>query len=162
MTDFTAIESLMRTITHMDFHSRPGPGSLSGWAGHGHGQVSVASARTPAGESILRFHEQGEFTPEGADDRGMPFHNVYRWTFLGDRLALHHERRGADEAVWLFDLVADARHEGLISASPHPCGEDSYRACLTAGEHGFELEWIITGPVKNEHLYYRYEGTRAS
>ncbi|QEL10742.1 DUF6314 family protein [Kushneria phosphatilytica] len=146
----------MRTIASMEFHSRPGPGSHSGWAGRGQGKVDVESTQTPSGEIILRFHEQGRFTADETAGRAIPFNNVYRWTFLEDRLSLHHERRGIEEAVWLFDLIHDEHSSGLISAHPHPCGKDSYHACLKHDEYGLEMEWTIIGPVKNEHLHYRY------
>ncbi|GGX95441.1 hypothetical protein GCM10007160_23780 [Litchfieldella qijiaojingensis] len=107
--------------------------------------------------NIVRFHEQGRFVPEGKA-RAVAFTNVYRWEVESDRLRLFHERRGADQAVWLFDLVVSepGTSTTLVSRDAHVCGDDRYAAHLTLHPDGFDLNWRIEGPRKDEAIYYRY------
>ncbi len=108
-------------------------------------------------DNSLTFLESGRFRPEGAAE-SIAFHNVFRWTPQADTIVLSHERRGIDAAVWLFDLVTADHEQGcdLISREAHLCGNDRYQARLTFMAQGFDLEWTIQGPRKDEHLHYRY------
>ncbi|MGC3873619.1 DUF6314 family protein [Halomonas sp. GXIMD04776] len=148
-----ALRQRLLSTSRVYFGSQPQPGSRSGWAGRGNGTV-VAEAHA---DISLTLTESGRFRLEGAAE-SIAFHNVFRWRFYQDRISLSHERRGPEAAVWLFDLVA-ADHEqscDLISREAHLCGRDRYRARLTFMDQGFDLEWTIQGPRKDEHLHYRY------
>lgn len=103
----------------------------------------------------MRFHERGHFHLCG-QARPVAFSNVYRWEVEHDCLRLFHERRGAEQAVWLFDLVAMASSPALIAHQAHACGNDRYSARLTPCDGGFDLAWRIRGPRKDETLHYRY------
>ncbi|MES1948062.1 hypothetical protein C84B14_11961 [Salinisphaera sp. C84B14] len=148
-TAIIELHSRLADIRRLRFEAEPGPGSHTGWAGHGEAEVAVS-----VDADGLRFHESGQFTP-AATGTALSFRNVYRWVVHDDRIALWHERFGCEAAVWLFDLVAAAPDE-LIAAERHLCGEDRYDARLRLVEHGFELGWSITGPRKDEKLAYRY------
>lgn len=150
MTAIIRIKSLLTTIHRVDFFSYPGAGSHSGWSGQGHGSVQVESQG-----DIVRFFEQGHFQPAGSCQQ-VAFTNVYRWEFAVDRLRLFHERRGTDHAVWLFDLGLDEASGDLLSLDAHLCGADRYLARLTPLIDGFDLQWRITGPRKDETLLYQY------
>ena len=136
-------------LRRLCFTATPGPGSRTGWAGHGEAQ-----AESSADRDGIRLYERGHFTPR-ATGAPIAFQNVYRWVEQADRLSLWHERFGRDAAVWLFDLVAADRNT-LVTAAPHPCGADRYDARLTLTGDGFDLRWSITGPHKDETLAYRY------
>lgn len=136
-------------LRRLSFRSEPGAASRSGWAGCGDGWISVSAD----GDDWLMV-EQLRFWPAGSA-RSLPCRNTYRWQWAGDRLRLYHERFGAGAAVFLFDLVAAGRGR-LVCNSPHPCGKDDYRATLVLTEDGFELDWSISGPRKDEHIHYRY------
>nr|WP_298414698.1 DUF6314 family protein [uncultured Halomonas sp.] len=155
------LKARLSSISSLTFHSRSGTGSTCGWSGEGQGSVVVACH---ADDSVT-FTETGYFqldsrsTDTGtASPRSLPFQNVFRWRPCHDRVDLSHERRGYEAAVWLFDLVAADHEQGcdLISREAHRCGNDRYRARLTFMDQGFDLEWTIQGPRKDEHLYYRY------
>lgn len=153
MTAIIRLAERLTSIRRLDFVSRPGPGSRSGWAGRARGDVRVEVCEEAQGKTI-RFHESGTFLLEGRSTP-VPFGNCYRWAIGDARIALFHERRGADQAVWLFDLIAEGP-ETLVSAEAHLCGADRYRAHLALVEDGFDLSWRIQGPRKDEHLGYRY------
>ncbi|MCI0510612.1 DUF6314 family protein [Chromohalobacter sp.] len=122
------------------------------WSGKGVGTV------TPEAHSGgVRFIEQGHFLPRG-QSRDVAFRNVYRWDLHPERIALYHERRGTEAAVWLFDLIADSAST-LSSHAPHLCGADTYRARLTLEPRGFRLDWHIVGPRKDERLLYHYQSS---
>ncbi|MCG7600293.1 DUF6314 family protein [Halomonas sp. McH1-25] len=118
-------------------------------------------------DSVL-IHESGHFqldappssrsVPVASPPRSIPFRNVFRWRFFEDRASLSHERRGAEAAVWLFDLVAAPAPGAadLITQHPHLCIDDHYQATLTFQPEGIDLIWTITGPRKDEHIHYRY------
>ncbi len=143
----------MLTIQRFYFLSAPEDGSKTDWAGRGEGSVRIEHDG-----DIVRFYESGHFALQSAQpSQTIPFSNVYRWSFFADRVSLHHERRGADAAVWLFDLVtSDNDGDVLISDQAHVCVDDLYAARLTIDSDGFHLDWTITGPRKNERLHYRY------
>ena len=148
-TAIIELHSRLSDIRRLRFQATPGDGSQTGWAGHGEAEVAVS-----LDADGLRFHESGEFTP-AATGAAVAFRNVYRWVTQGDRIALWHERFGAKDAVWLFDLVAAGPGE-LVAAERHVCGDDRYDARLRLVEHGFDLRWSITGPRKDERLAYQY------
>lgn len=111
------------------------------------------------------FLEQGRFQLEG-QPASVNFTNRYRWRVSpdGEALSLSHERRGRDAAVFLFDLIPDLQRgpDHYISREAHLCIDDLYAATLTIVRDednqpcGFDLDWRITGPRKDEHLAYRY------
>ncbi|MDW5378151.1 DUF6314 family protein [Halomonas sp. HP20-15] len=129
------------------------PGSQSGWAGRGNGTVEVETHA----DASLTFTESGRFRLDGAN-ASIAFRNVFRWTPQADAITLSHERRGAEAAVRLFELIPaepDAAAD-WVAREAHQCVADRYRARLTLVETGFDLAWTIEGPRKNERLLYRY------
>ncbi len=140
---------LLPSISRFHFTARAGAKSQTGWNGIGEGRVRAT--RSTGG---VRFFETGSFTLQG-QTQPVPMRNVYRWDGFDDRIALLHERRGPESAVALFDLVADGV-DTLVSASVHQCAADAYSANLTLREDGFDLEWRILGPRKDEHILYHY------
>ncbi|WP_447554919.1 DUF6314 family protein [Vreelandella sp. EE22] len=133
----------------MRFSSTPGPRSLTGWQGAGEGRVEVEAC--PKG---VRFFETGTFTL--ADQTApMSITNVFRWTISEKHVALAHERRGFESAVHLFDLHPLDEYRWL-SREGHQCAADLYTAHLHLLEQGFDLQWRITGPKKDEWLQYCY------
>lgn len=138
-------------LTRLCFEATPGPGSCTGWRGHGEAHVEAVCE-----SDGIRLHEHGRFMP--ADhDRAVTFRNVYCWQWTGDRLSLAHERFGRERPVPLFEL-APAGDDALMCCSAHHCGADRYRARLELVANGFDLVWHIAGPSKDEHLVYRYRG----
>ncbi|QJQ95310.1 hypothetical protein HIO72_08510 [Halomonas sp. PA5] len=133
----------------MEFTSHSGPASQCAWSGQGRGSVTTE----PFADGV-KFHERGHFRPSGSK-REIAFTNTYRWEFVSGGLRLFHERRGAEHAVWLFDLEETPGGDWLARHA-HQCGEDRYTARLTPSATGFELRWRIDGPRKDEHLHYRY------
>lgn len=154
MTAIIRLTQRLPSIRHLTFTSRSGSASGVAWSGQGHGQVEVDSL-----SNAVRFLERGHFLPLG-QSREVAFRNVYRWELQPDRVTLYHERRGAENAVQLFDLVADSATT-LVSESPHLCGADTYQARLSLIEGGFRLEWCIAGPRKDERLVYHYRQSGA-
>jgi len=148
-----ALRRHLLSTSEVYFSSQPGAHSRTGWAGHGEGRVTVT---TDADDSVV-FTENGRFHPAIAPDAPpVSFRNVFRWTFLGDRVGLAHERRGAEAAVRLFDLAPGDTPDIWLSCHDHLCGDDRYRARLVVTPRGFDLRWTIEGPRKDEHLHYRY------
>lgn len=156
MTAIIRLQALLPTIRRLDFTSRSGSGSQCAWSGKGHGSVAVAIDA----DASVRFSETGHFRLDAPESRAVPFRNVFRWRPGSELIALSHERRGADAAVWLFDLIAAPAGENanLVSREVHLCGDDRYRAKLTFIDGGFDLDWTISGPKKDERLHYRYRG----
>ncbi|MFC3291843.1 DUF6314 family protein [Modicisalibacter luteus] len=153
----------LSSLVSVSFRSRSGPHSQCHWSGQGNGQIQVAQAE----DDSLLIHESGHFQldipapsyehrPVASEPRPIPFRNVFRWRFFEDRVSLSHERRGAESAVWLFDLVAAPGATDLISHRPHLCIDDHYLAKLAFEPDGFNLTWRITGPRKDEQIHYRY------
>lgn len=134
----------------LDFVSTPGDDSRTGWAGQGRADLRV----DPVAPDCLRIIENGRFQPSG-NARALAFSNVYRWQWAGDELRLSHERFGVEQPVFLLSLVA-AGPDRMTSRAAHLCGADRYAAELRLDDAGFELDWRITGPVKDERLAYRY------
>ncbi|WP_431025785.1 DUF6314 family protein [Halomonas sp. H5] len=153
MTAIIRLAECLTSIRRLAFISRPGPDSRSGWAGRARGEVRV-EVSVEAQDKTIRFFESGTFLLEGRATP-VPFSNCYRWELGDTRIALFHERRGADQAVWLFALIAQGP-ASLVSAEAHLCGEDRYRARLSLVDEGFDLSWTIQGPRKDESLSYRY------
>lgn len=153
MTAIIRLQALLPTIRHLEFSSRSGSGSRCAWSGEGHGEIAVVTSA----DASVRFTETGQFRLSSSAT-AVPFRNVFRWTPGDEHIGLSHERRGADAAVWLFDLIAagDGERADLVSHEAHLCIGDRYRAQLTFVDDGFDLDWIISGPKKDEHLAYRY------
>lgn len=156
MTAIIRLQALLPTIRRLDFTSRSGSGSQCAWSGEGQGSVVVVTCA----DASVRFSETGHFRLDASTANAVPFRNVFRWTPSREQFALSHERRGAEAAVWLFDLIAagDGERADLVSREAHLCAADRYRARLTFMDDGFDLEWIISGPKKDELLHYRYRG----
>lgn len=85
----------------------------------------------------------------------MAFSNVYRFEVIEDRVELYHERRGQDDAVFLFPLIV-VGEKRLMSLSPHLCVRDLYSGELIMKDNGFDLTWTVEGPRKQEHIHYCY------
>lgn len=102
---------------------------------------------------VIRFHESGVFHHESG--RKLPFRNVYRFEIKRAQIDVYHERRGAEDSVFLFTMhpVSDRRLESL---TPHLCVRDRYSGALTLEDEGFELLWRVEGPRKDERILYRY------
>ncbi|WP_110687904.1 DUF6314 family protein [Salinicola aestuarinus] len=153
----TAIIRLSETLTSIEafeFSATPGQCSKTGWMGDGHGAVTASRQ-----EDEIHFVETGSFLLAG-QSRPVAMRNVYRWRIGQHRITLSHERRGADAAVVLFDLVADGEYR-LTSEAVHQCAADAYSARILLGDGGFDLHWRICGPRKDEYLHYRYHGRAA-
>lgn len=136
-------------LRRLSLTARPGPASQTGWRGSGSAGITAR-----ADGDDWRLIERGHFSPAGAK-RSLAFENIYRWQHADDRLRLYHERFGAAAAVFLFELVAETETR-LVCRCPHPCGDDVYRGSLTLTETGFDFDWLIRGPRKDEYLFYRY------
>ncbi|MGY3928733.1 DUF6314 family protein [Aeromonas simiae] len=150
MTDSeTAIHSLwhlLSQITAFTFQAGNGEGSRTDWNGRAAGQVVV----TPW-EGGLSFAESGQYTtPHG---QRLAMSNRYGWQRGEQGIRLCHLRFGAP--VPLFELVPVTARRWQ-SREPHLCGADHYRAELVLTEQGFDVEWVITGPRKNERIAYCY------
>lgn len=150
LTDIIRVTQRLASIARVSFDSRSGELSRCAWSGSGKGRVTVS--RDPDG---LRFYERGHFQLDQSDTE-MAFSNVYRWALHEDRIGLYHERRGKAHAVWLFDLVVSAEDDVLVARDAHLCGDDRYSARLALRDDGIDLDWRISGPRKDEWLYYRY------
>ncbi|OLO05433.1 hypothetical protein BTW07_04615 [Salinicola socius] len=145
------LRSILPKLSRFAFSARSGQASETGWNGQGEGTIEVARE----GCSIKLF-ESGIFTLDG-QNRGVPMRNVYRWDIHADRIALSHERRGVADAVSLFDLVIDGSDDDtLVNVEAHQCAADAYSARLAVQPEGFDLEWRIIGPRKDERLLYHY------
>lgn len=152
-----ALRQRLLSTSKVSFSSQPQSGSQSGWAGRGSGTVEV-EVETHA-DASLTFTESGRFRLEGAAE-SIAFRNVFRWTPQADAIVLSHERRGAEAAVRLFELIPAKPDDNAdwVAREAHQCVADRYQARLTFTDDGFDLEWTITGPKKNEYLRYRYRG----
>ena len=152
----------LQSVAAFSYSSQPGARSQTGWHGEGHGQVVVEIIS----DDELHFIEQGRFQLQGGQSIDM--HNRFIWQKRAGAIALSHGRRG--ERVFLFELIPVA--EGLWrSAQDHVCINDLYSGELSensdsangdsansdsAKHSGFSLNWHITGPKKDEHLFYCY------
>lgn len=135
------------TVTGFACTSKPGPASKTGWRGHGRGSVELIKK----GDTELRFLERGTFEFGGSE--AVEMYNTFIWQRRDDGLRLSHGRHA--EPVFLFDL--EPAGDGVWkSARAHVCADDLYFGILTETAAGIDLEWTITGPKKDEHLYYRY------
>lgn len=101
------------------------------------------------------FVERGRWIPTGRTQIG--FSNTYRWTLnLAESiLRLEHLRFGADQPVYLFDLMPES-YGVLASMQPHVCQEDCYTARLEYDANGIRLTWTVAGTEKNETIEYYY------
>lgn len=137
----------LQSVAAFSYSSEPGPRSRTGWRGQGQGQVRVEHVSADE----LHFVEQGEFSLQGGQTIDM--HNRFIWRRTGAGIELSHGRRG--EPVFLFRLIATAEGEWQ-SAQDHLCINDLYSGTLTENARGFALSWQISGPKKDEHLFYQY------
>lgn len=140
---------LLPSITHLDFQAAPGAASSTRWHGHGVARVDVESTA-----DARRFAESGEFWPGNASVP-VVIRNAYLWQRDATSLLLSHERAGRDAPVFLLRLVAG---DGAVleGGEPHQCGLDQYRARLRLTDDGFRLDWVVTGPRKDERLIQHY------
>lgn len=123
--------------------------SETGWRGAGSGAVAVQSFAP----DVLVFRETGAWRTEGG--RELSFRNTYRWTRLAASLRLEHLRFGESAPVFLFDLTAGENGD-LVSATPHQCRADLYRARLWHDGGVLHLHWTVCGAHKNERIAYTY------
>jgi hypothetical protein len=139
--------SLLRQVQSLRFEARSEAGT--GWDGVGVGTVRV----TEPADGVIVFDETGTWqVPGGAVVR---FTNVFRWTASGGQLRLEHLRMGADQPVFLFDLVPGEDGEWR-QASPHQCREDCYTASLKVVGRQLLVAWSVQGPRKRESIRYAY------
>ncbi len=148
MTTLQQLWNRLHQIRSLSFLASSG--AATGWNGRGVGTVEVRHA----GEWSMTWHEQGSWRPLGSE-RDIGFHNVYRWTLVGDRLRLEHLRLGESDPVHLFDLTPAGEREWR-PAAPHLCRQDCYAAVLLVHEDGISLRWSVEGPRKKETIEYAY------
>jgi hypothetical protein len=117
--------------------------------GYGHAVVEVSILEP----DVLVFNEHGRWQQGGG--RSMSFSNVFRWTFLTDRVRLEHLRFGPGQPVELFDLIPSG-DSSWESSGPHVCRDDCYRGRLHLVGADINFEWTVTGPKKNESIRYVY------
>ena len=140
-------------MTHYEYESIPGSGSQMGWAGIGRGQVSASTQSTP---SVLYFKEQGEFT-HAQSGQTLETQNEFVWEQISATcIRLSHSRFGRDRRVELFDLLYHSEADEWISKEAHVCGDDLYSGKAAWNNDTICFEWSISGPRKQENLYYKY------
>jgi hypothetical protein len=123
----------------------------TGWNGVGFGIVKVSK---PA-PNVLIFDESGSWQQDGGKE--IRFTNVFRWSFLGDRLQLDHLRFGANNPVFLFEMATDAK--GIWrEINPYQCGTDFYRASLHTENERIFVTWSVRGPKRDTIIDYVYIG----
>lgn len=177
---------LLPHIARLEFQASPGAASVTQWQGRGEADVRVE--RTA---DAIRFIESGQFRPR-ASSAPVSVRNVYLWQRDGPALLLSHERLGRDSGVFLLRFAPpgpehaapehpDSPHADLATGpddtsptatipgtleagAPHQCGQDQYRATLRLTADGVSLDWVVTGPRKDERLVQRYKvaGARPS
>jgi hypothetical protein len=139
-------------VRRLFFHAESRSAENTGWNGVGEGSVVI---QQPDDVTLL-FQEQGSW--KSVTGSRIRFSNVYRWTFddAGQTICLEHLRFGADNPVYLFDLIAAGEGE-LCSSSPHVCREDYYTAWMRCDPDMIHLHWTVTGPHKDEEIAYTYQ-----
>lgn len=122
-----------------------------GLNGTGLGTVSIET--DPINNTLL-FFEEGHF--ENARGR-FKSHNIYKWTFKAfeNCISLEHLRFGAENAVYLFDMVYDD-HNLWSSKCPHLCDKDEYHAKMLLSDSFITLDWDIVNKVEHIHIKYQY------
>lgn len=143
------IWSRLPYVTHLEFRAAPGGASHTLWRGHGEALVSVEST-----SDTRRFVESGRFWP-GESSTPVAVRNAYLWQRDASSLLLSHERLGRESPVFLLRL-AGAGGTTLEGGEPHQCALDQYRATLHLTDDGFSLDWVVTGPRKDERLSQHY------
>lgn len=149
------LETVWRRLQHVDhltFRATPGVASRTRWRGQGVSSVTVEST-----VNSRRLIESGHFWPDGSSTR-VSVRNVYLWQRDGTGLLLAHERSGRANPVFLLRL-AGVDDVTLQSREPHHCALDQYHATLRLTDEGFDLDWIIKGPRKDEQLLQKYATT---
>ncbi len=142
----------LQTITHYRFSSTSGKRSNMNWQGVGHGQVTTAQD----GSDCLIFDESGEFCST-INTNTITTHNVFIWQKVTvECIRLSHARFGREHQVKLFDLVPNQKLNQWDSHLPHHCGDDIYSGNVLKTDSGLKFIWKITGPRKDEQLYYDY------
>ena len=137
----------------MTFMSQSLTGSLMNWNGRAKATIDVQSVDTCSGK-IIHLFEKGQFCSD-CSDSSFPFSNTFKLVCQSDTIAFYHERFGAQNPVWLFDLVAIS-HNTLINKAVHQCVQDQYTVLITLNEKDIEMQWNIIGPRKNEKINYHY------
>lgn len=149
----TLIDAVWNRLSHIKFltiQACPGASSRTAWRGHGSAHVQVEST-----DDYRRFIESGQFWP-GSSAAPVPVRNVYLWQRMGASLLLSHERYGRDAPVFLLRLTP-AKGASLAGDQAHQCAQDQYRATLHLTHEGLRLDWLVTGPRKDERLSQRYD-----
>lgn len=141
--------SRLPSITRLAFQASPGSASRTLWWGRGEARVDVES--TP---DSRRFVESGQFW-SGDSATAVAVRNAYLWQRDASSLLLSHERLGRESPVFLLRL-AGTGGTTLEGGEPHQCALDQYRATLHLTDDGFSLDWIVTGPRKDERLSQHY------
>lgn len=123
--------------------------SHSAWSGKAKGSVESCFK-----EGAWIFYEKGVWTRQ--KHVSMDFTNTYVWKKDPSNLCiyLYHQHLGKEYRTSLVDFVY--RSEKLVSKKAHQCGKDFYRASINLTIRGFDLNWLITGPRKNEKIQSYY------
>ena len=137
----------------MTFTAQSLRGSRMNWNGQAKASVTVNTQTSTQGNIIYLF-EKGQFCPD-ATTSAIPFSNTFKLVCRSDSIVFYHERFGADNPVWLFDLVA-TDHNTLKNKTIHQCAQDQYSVLVTLNEKNIEMMWQIHGPKKNEKIHYHY------
>ena len=87
----------------------------------------------------------------------MDFSNRYRWSLSTGQnvLGLEHLRYGNENPVKLLELAWDADLRWKTS-TPHTCNKDTYTLEIIGVSSCIHMDRYVTGPVKNECIFYRY------
>ncbi len=137
----------------MTFTAQSLHGSWMNWNGQATATVTV-TLNASAQDNIIYLFEKGQFCPN-ATTNTIPFRNTFKLVCHPDHIAFYHERFGADNPVWLFDLVA-TDHDTLKNKTIHQCAQDQYSVLVSLNEKNIEMTWHIIGPKKNEKIHYHY------
>ncbi|MEQ9825001.1 MAG: DUF6314 family protein [Puniceicoccaceae bacterium] len=154
MSALSTFWELLPRISHFRYESLPGPASMTGWKGSASGVIEVTC--DPALQWI-HFAESCQFELE-LTGQHFALKNQFRWVWQEhDSIRLEQWRRG--HAVPLLDLV-ERSPAILVEREAHLCGADDYRLQVRLRGDGFDADWSIRGPKKDEHLAYRYRCDR--
>jgi hypothetical protein len=133
----------LQTVTELTLHAQTR--FNTGWNGRGKGTVLVERG----GAATVTFYEKGFW--QMAEDQGMAFSNVYRWSFNQNDGIISLEHLRLHQPVFLFNLMPIGS-DRLISANPHRCKEDVYAAKVVWNRNSIHLSWNVLGPKKNEEI----------
>ena len=150
MSALVKLWGLLEQVSSFEFSSLPGKGSKTGWQGNGAG----ALIHETVDNNSCFILEKGTFSIEGG--KALEMSNEWLWENKEGVIRLSHVRRGRSYPVMLFELRASDESGSQVVSTPHRCGRDIYKATVVLEANGFDMSWSITGPKKEENLFYRY------